>query len=75
MSGNERTLVLEHPLNELEKKFGNDPTYAKFKASLIAPGKEFMNFLNANRAEHDADIKATSEITDPLRHRIEFFRH
>ena len=56
---------LNTPLNELERKFGNDPTYAKFKASLIAPGKEFMNFLNANRAEHDADIKATSEITDP----------
>lgn len=52
------------PLNELEKKFGNDPTFIKFKASLIAPGKEFMNFLNSNRAEHEADIKAVETITN-----------
>jgi hypothetical protein len=50
------------PLNQLEKKFGNDPSYIKFRASLVAPGKEFMNFLNSNRAEHESDIKAVDDI-------------
>jgi hypothetical protein len=52
------------PFNQLEKKFGNDPSFQKFKTSLVAPGKEFMNFLNANRAEHEADIKASADILD-----------
>ena len=52
------------PLNELEKKFGNDPSYIKFKASLIAPDKEFMSFLNGGHAETVEDAKAASDLTN-----------
>ena len=52
------------PLNELEKKFGNDPSYIKFKASLIAPDKEFMSFLNGGHAETMEDAKAISDLTN-----------
>ena len=52
------------PLNKLEQKFGNDPSYIKFKASLLAPDKEFMNFLNAGHAETVEDAKAAADITN-----------
>ncbi len=53
------------PLNELEQKFGNDPSFIKFKASLEPPSKEFMSFLNAGRAEQKADGEAMEGILDP----------
>jgi len=40
----------------------NDQNYKRFVASVIAPAKEYMNFLNQNRAEHEADIKALEPI-------------
>jgi hypothetical protein len=42
----------------------NDQNYKRFVASVIAPAKEYMNFLNANRAEHEADIKALEPLLD-----------
>jgi hypothetical protein len=56
--------LLNKPMSWLAKNATNDPAYVKFKAALIAPDKEFMGFLNANRAEHEADLKAVNDLTD-----------
>jgi hypothetical protein len=42
----------------------NDQNYQRFRASVIAPAKEYMNFLNANRAEHSEDIRAMESVLD-----------
>jgi hypothetical protein len=36
----------------------NDQNYKRFQISVIAPAKEYISFLNANRAEHTADVDA-----------------
>lgn len=57
--------LLNKPLNWLAENAENDQNYKRFQASVIAPAKEYMNFLNQNRAEHESDITALGSILDP----------
>ena len=57
--------LINKSLNWLDKNAFNDPTYAAFKTSLIPVQKEFMSFLNNNRAEHEADIDDMKTVIDP----------
>jgi hypothetical protein len=56
--------LLNKPLSWIAKNMENDPTYTQFKTALIAPAKEYMTFLNNNRAEHTEDIRALESIVD-----------
>jgi hypothetical protein len=47
-----------HAMSWWAENAANDQNYQRFKDSVIAPAKEYMNFLNAGRAEHDSDIQA-----------------
>jgi len=49
--------VLDKPMGELEKTGFGGTEFANFERSLEPVRKEYMSFLNANRAEHDADIQ------------------
>jgi hypothetical protein len=57
--------LINKGLNWLDKNAANDPTYAAFKTALIPVQKEFMSFLNNNRAEHEADIEDMKTVIDP----------
>ena len=46
----------------LDKNAGNDPNYAAMKTALIPVKKEYMGFLNSQRAEHIEDIKTMDDI-------------
>jgi hypothetical protein len=50
-----------HAMSWWAENAANDQNYQRFKDSVIAPAKEYMNFLNAGRAEHDPDIKAMED--------------
>ncbi len=50
--------LLNKPIAWLEQNAANDQEYQRFKNGVIAPAKEYMNFLNQNHAEHESDIKA-----------------
>ena len=50
--------LINKPISWLAENAANDQNYQRFRDSIIAPAKEYMNFLNAGRAEHDPDIKA-----------------
>jgi hypothetical protein len=56
--------LLDKPISWIAKNATNDQTYQKFRDSLLAPAKEYMSFLNANRAEHEADIRDMQGILD-----------
>jgi hypothetical protein len=56
--------LLNQPLNWIATNATNDPNYVKFTTALEPVRKEFMSFLNANRAEHEADIKTMSTVLD-----------
>jgi hypothetical protein len=56
--------LINVPLNEFTKQMRNDPNYISFVTSLEPVRKEFMSFLNANRAEHEADIKIMQTVLD-----------
>ena len=56
--------LLNKPLSWIAKNAANDPNYIRFKTSLGAPAKEYMSFLNANRAEHEADIAQMDIVLD-----------
>lgn len=47
------------------RNMSNDPDYLRFQDDIIAPAKEYMNFLNANRAEHTEDIASLQRVLDP----------
>lgn len=53
------------PMNVLADKVSGDLDVKRFKDSLVPPGKEFMGFLNAGRAEHEADIQAMDKVLNP----------
>lgn len=55
---------LNRAISWWDQHASNDQNYKRFQASVIAPAKEYMNFLNQNRAEHEADIKALEPILD-----------
>lgn len=54
--------LINKPLNWLAENATNDPNFQNFQAALIPVRKEFMSFLNANRAEHEADIKEMDNV-------------
>lgn len=54
--------LLNRPLAWIAKNASNDPNYIRLKTALGAPAKEYMSFLNANRAEHEDDIKVMKDI-------------
>jgi hypothetical protein len=56
--------LLNKPLNWIEKNAANDPDYTAFITSLEPVRKEFMTFLNQNRAEHESDLKVMNTVLD-----------
>jgi len=54
--------LLNKPLNWIATNATNDPTFVKLTTALEPVRKEFMAFLNANRAEHEADIKTMGTV-------------
>jgi hypothetical protein len=54
--------IFNKSLGWLAQNAENDQNYQRFRASIIAPAKEYMNFLNQNRAEHETDIAALESI-------------
>lgn len=57
--------LINEKLNWLAENATNDQDYQTFRDTIIAPAKEYMNFLNQNRAEHESDIKAMDGILGP----------
>lgn len=57
--------LINEKLNWLAENATNDQDYQTFRDTIIAPAKEYMNFLNQNRAEHDSDIKAMDGVLGP----------
>lgn len=56
------TPLLNVPLNKLRNQVGGDAAYTQLVASLEPVRKEYMSFLNANRAEHTEDLKVMEKI-------------
>jgi hypothetical protein len=56
--------LFNKPLSWLAENATNDQSYQRFRDSVIAPAKEYMNFLNGNRAEHAEDIRAMESVLD-----------
>lgn len=54
--------LLNQPLNWIATNATDDPNYVQFKTALEPVRKEFMSFLNANRAEHEDDIKTMQTV-------------
>lgn len=54
--------LVNEKLNWLAENATNDQDYQTFRDTIIAPAKEYMNFLNQNRAEHESDIRAMDGI-------------
>ena len=57
--------LLNHSLKYIAENFSNDQDYKRFQTEIIAPAKEYMSFLNANRAEHEQDIKSLEGVLNP----------
>jgi hypothetical protein len=57
--------LLNRPMAWIAKNAADDPNYVRLQAALGAPAKEYMSFLNANRAEHEADIKQMDTVLSP----------
>ncbi|PYX33184.1 MAG: hypothetical protein DMG77_00755 [Acidobacteria bacterium] len=53
---------VRQPLNWLATNATNDTNYIAFTTSLEPVRKEFMSFLNANRAEHEADLRTMQTV-------------
>jgi hypothetical protein len=54
--------LINKPLNWFAKNLSDDPNYVAFTTALEPVRKEFMSFLNANRAEHESDIKTMETV-------------
>ena len=54
--------LINRPLNWIRKNAANDSNYTAFTTALVPVRKEFMNFLNNNRAEHESDIKVMDKV-------------
>lgn len=50
------TPLLNTPLNKIKDQLKGDPNYTHFITALAPVRKEYMSFLNQNRAEHEGDI-------------------
>jgi hypothetical protein len=49
-------------MNKLRDQAAGDPQYAKLVAALEPVRKEYMSFLNSNRAEHTEDLQVMDKI-------------
>jgi hypothetical protein len=54
--------LFNKPLSWIAENAKDDPNWVAYKESFLPVAKEFMNFLNQNRAEHEADIQAMEKI-------------
>ena len=54
--------LLNRSLAWLATNATNDQDFKRFQADIIAPAKEYMSFLNANRAEHEQDINSLDAV-------------
>jgi hypothetical protein len=54
--------LINKSLNWLRKNAANDTNFSAFQAALVPVRKEYMNFLNNNRAEHEADLKVMDKV-------------
>ena len=54
--------LINRPLNWIRKNAANDPNFTAFQTALIPVRKEYMNFLNNNRAEHEQDLKVMDKV-------------
>lgn len=57
--------LINTPMNQIRGKVLGDPDYTRFVAALAPVKKEYMDFLNAHRAEHQADIQTMDQILNP----------
>lgn len=57
--------LLNHGIGWLAENAQNDQDFKRFQSEIIAPAKEYMNFLNQNRAEHESDIKSLEAVINP----------
>jgi hypothetical protein len=57
--------LINKPISWLAKNATNDPSFVAYEEKLLPAAKEFMSFLNGNRAEHTEDIKAMNNVLDP----------
>jgi hypothetical protein len=62
MRGQAGSPLINRPLNWLRKNAADDPTFTSFQTALVPVRKEYMNFLNNNRAEHEGDIKTMETV-------------
>jgi len=54
--------LINRSLNWIRKNAANDANFSAFQAALVPVRKEYMNFLNNNRAEHEADLKVMDKV-------------
>ena len=54
--------LINKPLNWLRKNAANDTNFTSFQTALVPVRKEFMTFLNNNRAEHEDDLKVMDKV-------------
>jgi hypothetical protein len=54
--------LINRPINWLRKNAANDANFSAFQTALVPVRKEYMNFLNNNRAEHEADLKVMDKV-------------
>jgi len=57
MRGQTGSPLINKPMNWIRKNAANDTNFQAFQTALVPVRKEYMSFLNNNRAEHEGDIK------------------
>jgi hypothetical protein len=54
--------LINRPINWLRKNAADDTNFTAFQTALVPVRKEFMTFLNNNRAEHEDDLKTMGTV-------------
>jgi hypothetical protein len=62
MRGTTGSPLINKPINWLRKNAANDTNFTSLQAALIPVRKEYMSFLNNNRAEHEEDLKVMDTV-------------
>jgi len=62
MRGQAGSPLINRPINWLRKNAANDPSFTAFQTALVPVRKEYMNFLNNNRAEHEDDLRVMDKV-------------
>jgi hypothetical protein len=62
MRGQTGSPLINRPLNWIRKNAANDTNFQAFQTALVPVRKEYMSFLNNNRAEHEGDIKVMETV-------------